>query len=191
MVCQNQAPTKTRRTIGFEGINSMNKISRAVLGAALLAISGLAAATATDFTVYAEGNSVAGGSALDTGITLNGGESLTITASGTWQNDPNAAYVSGPDGHSNSPYTDATSQQTFDIGALVGKIGSGDYFLIGSDFTGTANASGVLDLVYWDSDAYNNSGSVTAAVSAVPEPANLALMGLALGAFALTRRRKA
>jgi len=54
-----------------------------------------------------------------------------------------------------------------------------------------ANAAGVLDLFYWDSDAYNNSGSVSAAVTAVPEPANLALMGLALGAFALTRRRKA
>jgi hypothetical protein len=170
----------------------MNKISRAVLGAALLAVSGLAAANATDFTVYAVGNSVAGGSALDTGITLTSGESLTITASGTWANDPDTGtYDSGPDGHSNSSYTDGASGQTFDIGSLVGKIGSGSYFLIGSSFTGTANAAGALDLFYWDSDAYNNSGSVTAAVTAVPEPANLALMGLALGAFALTRRRKA
>jgi hypothetical protein len=32
---------------------------------------------------------------------------------------------------------------------------------------------------------------VRVAVSAVPEPANIALLGLALGAFALTRRRKA
>ena len=190
MVCQNQAPTKTRRTIGFEGINSMNKISRAVLGAALLAISGLAAANATDFIVDAKDNSVAGGFGLDT-ITLSSGESLTVTASGTWQNDPNPAYLSGPDGHSGSTYTDVASNQTFDIGALIGKIGSGDYFLIGSSFTGTANASGMLDLFYWDSDAGNNLGSVTAAVTAVPEPANLALMGLALGAFALTRRRKA
>ena len=170
----------------------MNKISRAVLGAALLAVSGLAAANATDFTVSAKDNSVAGGSALDTGITLSTGESLTITASGLWQNDPDTAtWQSGPDGHSNSTYTDVASNQTFDIGALIGKIGSGDYFLIGSSFTGTANAAGVLDLFYWDSDAYNNSGSVTAAVTAVPEPANMALMGLALGAFALTRRRKA
>lgn len=169
----------------------MNKISRAVLGAVLLAVSGLAAANATDFTVYAKGNSVAGGSALDTDITLTSGESLTVTASGTWQNDPHNAYLSGPDGHSNLSYTDAASKQTFDIGSLVGKIGSGSYFLIGSSFTGTANAAGALDLFYWDSDAYNNSGSVTAAVTAVPEPANLALMGLALGAFALTRRRKA
>lgn len=168
----------------------MNKISRAVLGAALLAVSGLAAANATDFTVSAKDNSVAGGSALDTGITLTSGESLTITASGLWQNDPDTAtWQSGPDGHGNATYT--VGGQTFDIGALIGKIGSGDYFLIGSSFTGTANAAGVLDLFYWDSDAYNNSGSVTAAVTAVPEPANMALMGLALGAFALTRRRKA
>ena len=169
----------------------MNKISRAVLGAALLAVSGLAAANAVDFTVYAKDNSISGGAALDTGITLNGGESLTITASGLWQNDPDTAvYQSGPNGHSNSTFTTSTGA-TFDIGSLVGKIGSGDYFLIGSSFIGTANASGVLDLFYWDSDAYNNSGSVSAAVTAVPEPANLALMGLALGAFALTRRRKA
>ena len=168
----------------------MNKISRAVLGAALLAVSGLAAANATDFTVSAKDNSVAGGSALDTGITLSTGESLTITASGLWQNDPDTAtWQSGPDGHSNATYT--VGGQTFDIGALIGKIGSGDYFLIGSSFTGAANAAGALDLFYWDSDAYNNSGSVTAAVTAVPEPANMALMGLALGAFALTRRRKA
>jgi hypothetical protein len=168
----------------------MNKISRAVLGAALLAVSGLAAANATDFTVYALDNSVAGGSALDTGLALASGESLTITASGVWSNDPDTGtYNSGPDGHGNSTYT--VAGQTFDIGSLVGKIGAGDYFLIGSSFTGTANATGVLDLFYWDSDANNNSGSVTAAVTAVPEPANLALMGLALGAFALTRRRKA
>jgi hypothetical protein len=54
--------------------------------------------------------------------------------------------------------------------------------------TGTG---GELKLFYWDSDAANNSGSVVAEVTAVPEPGNVALMALALGAFALTRRRKA
>ena len=167
------------------------RLSTVITVPLLLAVSGLAAANAVDFTVYAKGNSIAGGSALDTGITLTSGESLTVTASGLWQNDPDTAvYQSGPNGHSNSTFTNSTGA-TFDIGSLVGKIGKGDYFLIGSSFTGTANAAGVLDLFYWDSDAYNNSGSVKAAVTAVPEPANLALMGLALGAFALTRRRKA
>ena len=52
-------------------------------------------------------------------------------------------------------------------------------------------AGGELKLFYWDSDAFNNSGSVVAEVTAVPEPGNMALMALALGAFALTRRRKA
>ena len=48
-----------------------------------------------------------------------------------------------------------------------------------------------MKLYYFDSDAYNNTGSVHIEVSAVPEPTNIALMALALGAFALTRRRKA
>jgi hypothetical protein len=63
--------------------------------------------------------------------------------------------------------------------------------MVGSDFSGHANATGILELSYWDSDAWNNSGTLKVDVTVVPEPANIALMGLALGAFALSYRRKA
>ena len=77
----------------------------------------------------------------------------------------------------------------FHYGELVGQIGSGPVFGVGTDFSGIASSTGELKLFYWDSSYGDNFGSITATV--VPEPANIALMGLALGAFALSRRRKA
>ena len=170
----------------------MFKISRAVLGAALLAVSGLAAATTTSGIVDARLNSLSGGTAFDTGIFLSSGQSFSATANAAdlWNNsgtDP--TYVSNADGH-------AFQSQSIDglydaIGSLVGEIGSGPLFNVGTSFSGIAGATGELKLFYFDTDADNNTGSVHVEVSAVPEPTNVALMALALGAFALTRRRKA
>ena len=78
----------------------------------------------------------------------------------------------------------------FNYGELVGQIGSGALFGVGTDFAGVANSTGELRLFYWDSGYADNFGSITATV-AIPEPTNIALMALALGAFALSRRRKA
>jgi hypothetical protein len=165
----------------------MNKTSRALLAAALLAVSGLAAATTV--AVDAKANSISGGTAADAFL-LAAGDTFSISASGEWQNDPNTAvYQSGPDGRASQTFTLAGT--TFKTGSLVGEIASGPFFLVGSSFSGSTAAGGELKLFYWDSDAFNNSGSVEAVVTAVPEPMNFALMGLALGAFALTRRRKA
>ena len=168
----------------------MNKTLRAVLGATLLAVSGLAAADTLTTTVDAKNNSIAGGNGGADSFILVANSTFSVTATGTWQNDPNASYLSGPDGHDNSTFT--YDGQTFDIGALVGQIGDGAYFLVGSSLQNASTGDGgQLKLFYWDSDAYNNLGQVEAVVTAVPEPTNVALMGLALGAFALTRRRKA
>ena len=82
------------------------------------------------------------------------------------------------------------SYGAFHYGELVGQIGSGPVFGVGTNFTGVADATGELRLFYWDSSYGDNFGAITATV-AVPEPANIALLGLALGAFALSRRRKA
>lgn len=78
---------------------------------------------------------------------------------------------------------------SFAYGELVGQIGSGPVFGVGTNFSGVAATTGELKLFYWDSSYGDNFGSITATV--VPEPANVALVALALGAFALTRRRKA
>ncbi len=70
------------------------------------------------------------------------------------------------------------------FGALVGEIGAGPFFLIGTNYSGVASASGQLKLYYWDSNFDDNSGSVTATFNAVPEPATWALMGLGFAGLA-------
>jgi hypothetical protein len=168
----------------------MIKFSRAALGAALLAVSGLAAASTG--VVDAKDNSLIGGTAFDTGVFLSIGESFSVTANAAdlWNNsgtDP--TYVSNADGHPSQ--AGSIGGLTDSIGSLVGEIGNGPLFHVGTSYSSFAGVQGELKLFYFDSDAYNNTGSVRVAVSAIPEPANIALMGLALGAFALSRRRKA
>jgi PEP-CTERM motif-containing protein len=77
-------------------------------------------------------------------------------------------------------------------GTLVGKIGAGDFFKIGTSFLGAADANGELKLYYWDSDNFNNTGSVNATVAAVPEPSTWAMLilGFAGIGFMTYRRRK-
>lgn len=171
---------------------SMIKFSRAVLGTALLAVCGLAAAATATGVVDARGNSLVGGTAFDTGVFLSAGESFSVTANAAdlWNNSgTDSTYVSNADGHS---FQSGEIGGLVDaIGSLIGEIGNGPLFHVGTNFSGLAGAQGELKLFYFDSDADNNTGSVRVAVSAIPEPANIALMGLALGAFALSRRRKA
>ena len=180
----------------------MIKFSRVALGAALLAVSGLAAAVAaptpvstsvtTSGIVDARDNSLVGGSAFDTGLFLAAGQAFSVSALATdlWDNSGNdPTYLSNADGHpfqmgTIDGYTDA-------IGSLIGEIGNGPLFHVGTSFAGSAGASGELKFFYFDSDAWNNTGAVHVSATAVPEPMNIALMGLALGAFVLSRRRKA
>ncbi len=171
----------------------MIKFSRVAFGAALLAISGLAAASVTTTGIVdAKGNSLVGGTAFDTGVFLAEGQAFNVSALATdlWDNsDTDPTYLSNANGHAFQMgtidgFTDA-------IGSLIGEIGNGPLFHVGTTFAANAYAAGELKFFYFDSDADNNTGAVHVSVTAVPEPMNIALMGLAFGAFALSRRRKA
>ena len=77
------------------------------------------------------------------------------------------------------------------FGTLVGELG-GVFQPLGTNFHGAAWGTGTLHLFYWDSNFADNFGTISATISAVPEPAEWALMVLGFGAAgALLRGRRA
>jgi hypothetical protein len=158
-----------------------------------------AQATTQSFNVFAKDNSVAfntkDAAPLNTGIVLAIGDMLDITTVGSWNGgacgdlDANGSNCFG-----NEPTTG------INFYSLIGKIGSNasfdsTWFKVGTSYSGTAATAGTLYLAYLDSDSFNNSGFVTATVTAVPEAGTWALMlaGLAglAGVMAGSRRRQA
>jgi len=107
---------------------------------------------------------------VDSGFALQAGQQVTITAYGQAITAPinvfGSGSVSGPDGQWNiCPNYDGAPPCAMDnapYGALVGKIGSnGTPFLIGSNYTYTADLSGDLylavnDLLPYYIDNYGN-----------------------------------
>jgi hypothetical protein len=83
------------------------------------------------------------------------------------------------------------------FGTLVGQIGGGDFFVIGTSYADFAAVSGILQLYYWDSNFGDNAQSVEATVASVvqtPVPGALPLFVTGLGALGLLgwiRKRKA
>lgn len=151
----------------------------------------------TSFEVFAGANSSSGGTALDTGLDVNAGDHLLSIVADTdcWSagGGSRISNANGLDGLSPSPCQPTAdfgfhSQdgETFRFGALVGRIGAGDWFLLGTNFDNALGSTGRLFLAYWDSNSGDNSGSVTARMELtpgdgndVPEPGTLALLGFA------------
>ena len=77
---------------------------------------------------------------------------------------------------------------TAPYGALVGRIGAGPLFLIGTSFSGQTLTGGLLELFYFDSNKDDNSEFVTATVNAVPLPAAAWLFASAFGTLLGFRR---
>lgn len=192
----------------------MRKIAIAAL-TTLAVVSGTADAGVV-MDVWARANSSTGGTGLDTGVVLNGGQTFTVTASPTdlWNAGGQPAGWSNANGQTGSlqstgndesgqpqgaqlalPVQSHTQNQlTAPVGALVGEIND-IYFLLGTDFSGPAPGSGtdILTLYFWDSDASDNQDRIAVTIntaSQVPEPATLVLIALGLFGIAAAHRRR-
>jgi len=177
------------------------------------AVLAAGAAHATTFIVDAMGNSSTDGSGLAT-ISLTSGQAFQISA------DPNDLWSAGPlprwsnaDGLTGNRLATGTDESgeaagvligqdfgtwtqnglTAPFGTLVGEI-NGVFHVLGTSFNGAAWDTGTLNLFYWDSNNFDNSGSISADVAAatgvVPEPASWAMMILGFGMAGATFRRR-
>jgi hypothetical protein len=179
-------------------------ISLSVVVASLFAAPAMAAPVIVD--VFANQNSSSGGVALDTGLDLAAGDRLILAVNplDCWSAGAanRISNANGLDGLSPAPCQPtgdfgfhSQDGETFRFGALVGRIGAGDWFLLGTSFDDLVSSAGRLFLAYWDSNSGDNFGSVSASIevnpSQVSEPGTLALIGLALAGIAGLRRRRA
>ncbi len=101
-------------------------------------------------------------SPYDTDIYVSAAERLVISvpSNETWtpeSNRPhsrrsNAGRLSGPESNWGYHWEEyAYGSSSFPYGTLVGQIGNGAYFPIGTFYNGIADDSGDLHLLYWDS----------------------------------------
>jgi hypothetical protein len=183
-----------------------------------LAGLGTSSARAVTVDVFAQANSSTGGAGALTGVSLTFGQAFTVSAGLTdlWNAGPlprwsNADGLIGPllaTGSDDSGQLAGTligsiffplhtqGGFTAPYGSLVGEIGgSGIFFLVGTNFSGTANATGQLSLYYWDSNNGDNTGSIAANISASAVPGPIAGAGLpgvvmVLGGLIAWRRRR-
>jgi PEP-CTERM motif len=189
------------------------KFKQALFACAIVAgLGGLSATSAQAVVVDAYTNSSSGGTGGSTGVFLTAGQIFTVDVNPDdlwsagdlprWSNADGLKvklFATGSDESGKSAGTligdifPLWSQDglTTAFGTLVGKIGAGNFFAIGTHFSGPANATGELRLYYWDSNNGDNTQFVTAQISAVPEPSTWAMMilGFAGVSFLAYRRR--
>lgn len=176
----------------------------------MMATSGMAAVMSYDVhantNVWNEGKGaddiLNGDPGLATGLTFALGDSFEVAVDNpadTWNFcSPSASCTVNADGVRPAlgtvlgTYSDAGA--SFSYGTLVGRVGLGAFFAIGTaGFDGTANAAGELKLYHWDHNN-NNSGSLAVSVTynttPIPLPAGLSLLLTGMAGFGALRLRK-
>jgi hypothetical protein len=122
-----------------------------------------------------------------TGLTISTGDRIRFSATGTVDTQPLfPGSRGGPDGNG-SPCTGECLLPSASFGALIGKIGSGPWFLIGQLRNVTATRSGALVLAVNDTVFDDNEGQYRVAVhidtSAPPCAPNATTLCLAQNRF--------
>ncbi len=181
---------------------------------ATVALAALAtAAHAVPVDVDALANSSSGGTGANTGIVLAMGLlfNVSVDVNDLWSAGalPRWSNADGLTGNRFATGTDESGEAagtligidfglwtqnglSLPFGTLVGEL-SGVFFEIGTAFSGAAPAAGTLLLYYWDSNNFDNTGSVLADVTVgtqVPVPFTPALLGLGLAGLAALRRKR-
>jgi len=202
------------------GVIVFKTIKTSVFASALI-LAGLAfvaPASANTIVVDAFANSTSGGIGADAGA-LTSGQAFSVTVPLTdlwnagalprWSN-ANGLFsglnlvATGTDDSGQPAGTQigvgvvnwTQGNLTAPFGSLVGSIGNGDFFLIGTNFSGLASASGELRLWYFDQNNGDNTEHITATVTTysirgVPEPSTWAMMILGFaGVFVYRRKSK-
>jgi hypothetical protein len=128
------------------------------------------------FVVDAKNNSLSGGTPLNTGIVVGPGHLLTVSvpSDDTWSagagpRTSNANGLGNPLG--NNFGTHPKGPFKFLFGSLVGTLDGGNtYFSVGTRLEMSIQVRGTLELVYWDVNNGDNTGSITATVEVYKGP---------------------
>lgn len=181
------------------GANMRPNTFLAIVAVSLSMLGAMVAnASTVSYDVYAKENSIFKNKlarGLDT-ISLTAGQkfSISVDPADLWSIGNNAARHLG-----NADGAPSTNEYTFfgfkaNHGSLVGRIGNGAFFKVGTSLMNQiADVSGILKLYMWDINAKDNKDFVTAEIeiAAIPLPATAPLLLAGLGGIAVLRRRKA